>query len=86
MQLRAPLSMVGRMLGLYQLAVIGPIAIGSLGAGVLADLVGIRWSLAACAAVLVAAGAWGLANPVAEIDAGRAPEPVSPGAPAAPPP
>ena len=85
-QLRAPLSMVGRMLGLYQLAVIGPIAIGSLGAGVLADLVGIRWSLAACAAVLVAAGAWGLAHPVAEIDAGRAPEPVSPGAPGAPPP
>lgn len=85
-QLRSPLSMVGRMLGLYQLAVIGPIALGSLGAGILADLVGIRWSLAACAAVLVAAGGWGLAHPVPEIDAGRAPDPVSPAAPAAPPP
>jgi predicted MFS family arabinose efflux permease len=74
-QLRSPLSMVGRMLGLYQLAVIGPIALGSVAAGALADVVGIRWSLAACAAVLVAAGAWGLAKPVAEIDAGRAPEP-----------
>lgn len=85
-QLRSPLSMVGRMLGLYQLAVIGPIALGSLGAGVLADVVGIRWSLAACAAVLIAAGAWGLANPVPEIDGGRAPEPLSPPAPGTPPP
>lgn len=77
-QLRAPLSMVGRMLGLYQLAVVGPIALGSLGAGIVADLVGIRISLGLCAAVLIAGGAWGLANPVAEIDGGRAREPGAP--------
>lgn len=74
-QLRAPSSMVGRMLGLYQLSVVGPIALGSLGAGVLADLVGIRASLATCAAALLAYGLWGLRNRVPEIDAGRAPEP-----------
>jgi predicted MFS family arabinose efflux permease len=78
-QLRAPLSMVGRMLGLYQLAVVGPIAVGSLLAGVWADVVGIRASLATCAAVLLAWGAWSLANRVPEIDAGRAPEPPAAG-------
>jgi predicted MFS family arabinose efflux permease len=74
-QLRAPLSMVGRMLGLYQLAVVGPIALGSVLAGALADVAGIRVSLAGCAAVLLAWGAWSLANRVPQIDAGRAPEP-----------
>ncbi|MFN8110641.1 MAG: MFS transporter [Thermoleophilia bacterium] len=74
-QLRAPHSMMGRMLGFYQLSVVGPIAIGSMGAGALAGRVGIHASLALCAAVLVAAGAWGLLHPVPEIDGTRAPEP-----------
>jgi predicted MFS family arabinose efflux permease len=74
-QLRAPLSMVGRMLGLYQLAVVGPIAIGSLGAGIVADLVGIRPALAGCAVALTAFGIWGLLDRVPEIDTGRAAEP-----------
>lgn len=76
-QLRAPMSMVGRLLGLYQLSVVGPIALGSLGAGALADLIGIRASLAVCAGALVAFGLWGLRNRVPEIDAGRAEEPAS---------
>jgi MFS family permease len=74
-QLRAPRSMVGRMLGLYQLAVIGPIAIGSLVAGLWAEIVGIRWSFATCAVLLAAWGVWTVRRRVPEIDAGRAPEP-----------
>ena len=61
-QLRSPPALLGRMLGLYQLSVIGPIAVGSLAAGALAEVVGIRWSLAACAAGLVAWGLWSLAH------------------------
>jgi predicted MFS family arabinose efflux permease len=75
-QLRAPRSMVGRMLGFYQLAVIGPIAIGSLAAGLWAEEVGIRWSFATCAALLLGWGAWMARRPVAAIDGGRAPEPA----------
>lgn len=75
-QLRAPRSMVGRMLGLYQLAVIGPIAAGSLVAGLWAEVVGIRLSLVTCAVLLAAWGVWMLRRPVPEIDDGRAPEPV----------
>ncbi len=71
-QLRAPRTMTGRMLGLYQLVVVGPIAIGALGAGLWAEVVGIRWGFATCAAFLVVWGLWMLAHPVAEIDAGRA--------------
>jgi predicted MFS family arabinose efflux permease len=74
-QLRAPRSMVGRMLGFYQLAVIGPIAIGSLLAGLWAEVVGIRWSLATCALLLALWGAWTIRHPTHEIDGGRAPEP-----------
>lgn len=74
-QLRSPVSMVGRMLGLYQLAVVGPIALGSVAAGVLADLAGIRVSLGVCAALLAVYGVWGLLDRVPEIDTGRAPEP-----------
>jgi len=74
-QLRSPRSMVGRMLGFYQLAVIGPIAVGSLAAGLWAEVVGIRWSFATCAVILAAWGVWTLRRPVAEIDDGRAPEP-----------
>ena len=74
-QLRAPRSMVGRMLGFYQLAVIGPIAIGSLFAGLWAEVVGIRWSFATCALLLALWGAWTIRHPVHEIDGGRLPEP-----------
>lgn len=74
-QLRAPRSMVGRMLGFYQLAVIGPIAIGSLLAGLWAEVVGIRWSFATCALLLALWGAWTIRHPVHEIDDGRVPEP-----------
>lgn len=75
-QLRSPGSMVGRMLGLYQLAVIGPIAVGSVIAGVVADLAGIRISFALCAALLLAFGAWSLSHRVPEIDGGRATFPM----------
>jgi len=81
-QLRAPRSMVGRMLGFYQLAVIGPIALGSLAAGLWAEVVGIRWSFACCALLLLVWGAWMFRRPVAEIDGGRAPEPEAALAPA----
>jgi predicted MFS family arabinose efflux permease len=71
-QLRSPGGMVGRMLGLYQLAVIGPIAIGSVAAGAVADIVGIRISLAICATLLLTWGGWSLTHRVPEIDGGRA--------------
>jgi MFS family permease len=74
-QMRAPRSMIGRMLGLYQLSVIGPIAIGSLLAGLWAEVVGIRASFATCAILLAVWGVWMLRHPVAEIDDGRAQEP-----------
>jgi predicted acyltransferase len=57
------------MLGLYQLSVIGPIALGSLAAGAVAQLIGIRWSLALCAALLGGWGLWSLTHLVPEIDA-----------------
>jgi MFS family permease len=78
-QLRSPPALLGRMLGLYQLSVIGPIALGSLAAGALAELVGIRWSLGACAAGLVAWGLWSLTHPVPAIDATRLGEDRAPG-------
>ena len=67
-QLLAPPELLGRMLGLYQLAVLGPIALGAQAAGGLAELVGIRWSLGACAALLGAWGVWSLAHRVPSID------------------
>ncbi len=67
-QLGSPPQLIGRMLGLYQLAVLGPIAIGAQAAGGLAELVGIRWSLGTCAALLGAWGVWSLINTVPEID------------------
>lgn len=67
-QLRSPRPLLGRMLGLYQLSVIGPIAIGSTVAGAVAERAGIEATLAACAALLAAWGAWSLRNPVAAID------------------
>jgi hypothetical protein len=67
-QLRAPRSLLGRMLGLYQLSVIGPIAIGSTVAGAVAEEAGIVATLAGCAVLLALWGAWSLRNPVQAID------------------
>ncbi len=67
-QLRSPPELLGRMLGLYQLAVLGPIAVGSLAAGGLAELVGIRWSLATCALLLGGWGLWSLTHRIPAID------------------
>jgi len=67
-QLGTEPSLVGRMLGLYQLAVLGPIAVGSQAAGALAEVVGIRWTLGACAILLGLWGLWSLANRVPSID------------------
>lgn len=67
-QLRSPAPLLGRMLGLYQLSVIGPIAVGSTLAGLVAEGVGIEATLAGCAALLAAWGAWSMRNPVVEID------------------
>ena len=55
-QLRSPRPLLGRMLGLYQLSVIGPIAIGSTIAGAVADGAGIAPTLAGCAVLLAALG------------------------------
>lgn len=68
-QLRSPPALLGRMLGLYQLSVIGPIAIGSTVAGLVAERIGIAATLAGCAGLLAAWGLWSLRNPVPEIDA-----------------
>ncbi len=70
-QLRAPPRLLGRMLGLYQLSVIGPIALGSTVAGLVAEQAGISATLAGCAVLLGAWGLWSLRNPVREIDAPR---------------
>jgi MFS family permease len=71
-QLTSPPALLGRMLGLYQLAVIGPIALGSFAAGAIAELIGIGWSLAICAALLALFGTLGFVRPVVEIDRPRA--------------
>lgn len=70
-QLRAPAPLLGRMLGLYQLAVVGPIAVGSTLVGLAAEHMGIMWALSGSAAVLAAFGLWSLRNPVPEIDVVR---------------
>ena len=67
-QLTSPPHLVGRMLGLYQAAVVGPIAIGAFAAGSLAEVIGIGGSLGLCAASLAGWGWWSLAHPVREID------------------
>ena len=68
-QLLAPPPLLGRMLGLYQLAVIGPIAVGSTIAGAVAEGAGIEATLVGCAVLLAAWGLWSTRNPVEEIDA-----------------
>ncbi|MGD9571918.1 MAG: MFS transporter [Thermoleophilia bacterium] len=70
-QLRSPPALLGRMLGLYQLSVIGPIALGSTVAGLVAEQAGIAATLTGCAVLLAAWGLWSWRNPVLEIDARR---------------
>lgn len=70
-QLLSPPSLLGRMLGLYQLSVIGPIAVGSTAAGAVAGRIGIEATLSGCAVLLALWGAWSLRYPVMEIDAPR---------------
>jgi MFS family permease len=70
-QLGSPIHLRGRMLGLYQLSVIGPIALGSVAIGGLAEAVGIRWALGLSAMALAAWGAWSLVNRVPSIDPPR---------------
>ena len=70
-QLTAPPHLLGRMLGLYQLAVIGPIAIGSVAVGGLAEAIGIRWALGASGVALAVWGLWALTHPVPAIDQDR---------------
>ena len=67
-QLASPPQLLGRMLGLYQLAVLAPIAVGAQAAGGLAEGVGIRWSLGACSVVLGIWGLWSLTHQVPAID------------------
>ena len=68
LQLRSPPALLGRMLGLYQLAVLGPIAIGSQLVGAWAEVVGIRWALATSAAILGIWGCFSLTHRVPSID------------------
>ncbi len=70
-QLRAPTAMVGRLLGLYQLAVVAPIAVGAASAGLIADVWGMRAGLLTGAVGLAAFGVWGLVRREPLIDAGR---------------
>ncbi len=67
-QLRSPPRYLGRMLGFYQLAVVAPIAVGPVVAGVLAEEIGIAGSLVLSALALAAWGLWSLLNPVRTID------------------
>ncbi len=68
MQLRSEPSYVGRMLGFYQLAVVGGIGLGSLVAGAVAAQIGIAPTLIIWAAILFIWGIWSLANRIPEID------------------
>ncbi len=67
-QLSSPSQLLGRMLSFYQLAVITPIAVGSVLFGSLAGWLGIGWSMGIAAVALMAWGAWTLAHPVPDID------------------
>lgn len=67
-QLSSPSGLLGRMLGFYQLSVITPIAVGSVAFGALAGWLGIGWSMGIAALLLLAWGAWTLANEVEDID------------------
>lgn len=67
-QLRSEPRLVGRMLALYQVAVVGGIGVGSVLAGVLADEIGLGPTLVVWAVLLAAWGLWSLLNRVETID------------------
>lgn len=67
-QMSSPSEILGRMLGLYQLSVIAPIALGSVAFGALAGVVGIGWSMGIAAALLLIWGVWSLTHPIEQID------------------
>lgn len=67
-QLRSEPRLVGRMLALYQVAVVGGIGVGSVLAGFLADGIGLGPTLLIWAALLAAWGIWSLVNRVEAID------------------
>jgi predicted MFS family arabinose efflux permease len=79
LQLRSSRNYVGRMLGFYQLAVVGGIGLGSLAGGAVAARIGIAETLAVWAAILLGWGLWSLVNRVPEIDEPSAENPISPG-------
>jgi MFS family permease len=61
-QLRSPSHMLGRMLGMYQLAVIAPFAVGPILVGAVAQFAGIATALVGAAAILIGWGAWAAGN------------------------
>lgn len=67
-QLGSEERLVGRMLALYQVAVVGGIGVGSLAAGVVVDVIGLGPTLLVWAGVLGLWGCWSLANRVDSID------------------
>lgn len=71
-QLGSEQRVIGRMLALYQVAVVGGIGIGSLAAGVTADLIGLGPALLIWAVALAAWGVWSLAHRVTSIDVATA--------------
>lgn len=74
-QLRSPPELVGRMLSLYQLAVIAPIGVGSLLLGAIAGATSITVALLVGAAVLAAWALYALRRPVPEVDIPHGGEP-----------
>lgn len=73
LQTNTPSHLVGRILGLYQLAMIAPIAIGAPLAGLVAEWVGVHAALAASTALLAVWGVWSLAHRLPSIDGLDAP-------------
>lgn len=71
-QMNTPSHLLGRILGLYQLAMIAPIAVGAPVAGVVAEHVGVHASMGGATALLAAWGVWSLAHRVPSIDGAEA--------------
>lgn len=62
-QMRAPSQMLGRMLGMYQLAVIAPFAVGPILIGAIAQGLGIGPALVLAAVGLMSWGIWAFVTP-----------------------